>query len=73
MTTKQKSRLFLRPFKLVWDLLALILNLIGRLLAGVLGMLLMIFGIIISLELGCAPVGIPFAVFGLLLMIRSIF
>ena len=73
MPTRQKSPWFLWPFILVWDLLALVLNLIGRVLAGILGLVLMILGITLIITINGAPVGIPFAILGFLLMIRSIF
>ena len=58
---------------LVWDLLALVLRLIGRVLAGILGLALMIFGITLITTVNGAPIGVPFAVLGFLLMIRSLF
>ena len=57
----------------VWNLLALVLNITGRLLAGILGVAFMIAGIALTMTIGGAPVGIPFAILGFLLMIRSIF
>jgi len=73
MPTRQKSPWFLWPFILVWDLLALVLNLIGRVLAGILGLALMILGITLIITINGAPVGIPLSILGFLLMIRSIF
>jgi hypothetical protein len=64
---------FLWPFAVIWNLLALTLNIIGRLLAGILGIVLMILGIVMTLTIAGAPIGIPFAIVGLLLVIRSIF
>jgi hypothetical protein len=45
----------------------------GRLVAAVLGLVLMIVGVILTVTLIAAPVGIPLGLFGLLLMLRSIF
>lgn len=56
----------------LWDLLAFILSLTGRLVAAVLGLALMIVGIILTVTLVAAPVGIPLIVLGFLLMLRSI-
>jgi hypothetical protein len=64
---------FLWPFAALWDLLALLLNITGRILAGLMGVVLMILGIAITLTIVGAPIGIPFAIVGLLLIIRSIF
>jgi hypothetical protein len=70
---EKKTPWFLWPFVALWDLLAFILNLTGRLVAAVLGLALMIVGIILTVTLIAAPVGIPLIIFGLLLMVRSIF
>ena len=73
MPTKKTSPWFLWPFVAVWNLLALVLNITGRVLAGILGVGLMIVGIALTMTVAGAPVGIPFAILGLLLIIRSIF
>ena len=72
MAKKAESWL-LWPFVTIWNLLALVLNITGRVLAGILGVLLMIVGIALTMTVAGAPVGIPLAVLGLLLIIRSIF
>jgi len=72
-TDARRTPWFLWPFVLVWDLLAFVLKLTGRLVAAVLGLVLMIVGVILTVTLIAAPVGIPLALFGLLLMLRSIF
>ena len=64
---------FMWPFMAIWNLLALILNILGRVLAGILGLGLMIVGIALTITVLAAPVGIPIAIFGLLLIIRSVF
>jgi hypothetical protein len=64
---------FLWPFAAVWELLAMVLNVTGRLLAAVLGVALMVVGIVLIVTVVGAPLGIPFVILGLLLMIRSIF
>lgn len=73
MVTKKTSPWFLWPFVAVWNLLALVLNITGRVLAGILGVGLMIVGVALTMTVAGAPVGIPFAILGLLLIIRSIF
>lgn len=70
---KKAESWFLWPFVTIWNLLALVLNITGRVLAGILGVLLMIVGIALTMTVAGAPVGIPLAVLGLLLIIRSIF
>ena len=61
------------PFVVLWGLLSTILNLTGRLVAGVLGLALMIVGIVLTVLVITAPIGMPLIVFGLLLIVRSIF
>ncbi|MBW7991861.1 MAG: hypothetical protein FVQ84_17835 [Planctomycetes bacterium] len=73
MVTKKTELWILWPFVTVWNLLALILNITGRVLAGTLGVGLMIVGVALTMTVAGAPVGIPFAILGLLLIIRSIF
>ena len=69
---RRRAPWFLWPFVALWDLLTWILNLTGRLIAAVLGVVLMVVGIIVTVTVIAAPVGIPLIIFGLLLMIRSI-
>jgi len=75
MLDKQKKKipLLLYPFAVLWALLTFILKLTGRLLAAVLGLVLMIVGIVLTVIIVAAPLGIPFFILGLLLVIRSIF
>ncbi len=61
------------PFYAIWRLLTFVVELIGRLLCGVLGIGLMIAGVAITLSIIGAPVGIPLASVGFLLLVRSIF
>ena len=64
---------FLWPFAALWSLLSFILKLTGRLLAAVLGLVLMIAGVLLTVVIVAAPVGIPLFILGLLLIVRSIF
>ena len=73
MTAKKTAPWFLWPFVVVWDLLALVLNITGRVLAAILGVGLMIVGIALAMTVAGAPIGIPLAILGFLLMIRSVF
>jgi hypothetical protein len=61
------------PFVALWDLLAFILELTGRVLGIVIGLALMIVGILLTATVIALPIGIPLLVLGLLLMLRSIF
>ena len=61
------------PFVVLWRLLAFILEMTGRLIAAILGLVLLIAGIFVSLTVIGAVVGIPLAIFGLMLMVRALF
>jgi hypothetical protein len=74
MTTHERRiPWYLWPFAAVWKLLAVIVELTGRFLAMILGILLMIVGVLISLTFIGAIVGIPLAIVGLLLFLKGIF
>jgi len=70
---QKRTPWYLWPFKAIWDLLAFILNITGRLIAAILGLVLMIVGAILTITLFAAPIGIPLIIFGFLLLVRSIF
>jgi len=65
--------ILLWPFYAIWRLLTFVVELIGRLLCALLGIVLMIAGVTITLSIIGAPVGIPLASVGFLLLVRSIF
>lgn len=75
MTTQSKHHLpwYLWPFVAMWKLLAIIVEMTGRFVAMVLGIVLIMVGVIVSLTIIGAIVGIPLAVVGLLLLLRGIF
>jgi hypothetical protein len=64
---------YLWPFVAVWKLLATIVEMTGRLLAMILGIVLMLAGFLVSLTIVGAIVGIPLAIVGFLLFVRGIF
>jgi len=61
------------PFYAIWKLLTLILNIAGRVICVILGLVMMAAGVAISLSIIGAIVGIPLASFGFLLTIRALF
>jgi hypothetical protein len=61
------------PFYAVWRVLTFVVELIGRMLCGLLGLVLMIAGIAITITVLAAPIGIPIAALGFLLLVRAIF
>lgn len=64
---------FLWPFAAIWRLVAAIVELTGRFVAMVLGIVFILVGVLISLTLIGAIVGIPMALIGLLLFLKGIF
>ena len=75
MTTETKSHIpwYLWPFAALWKLLAVIVEMTGRFVAMVLGIVFIVVGILVSLTIIGAIVGIPLVVIGLLLLLRGIF
>ncbi len=75
MTTETKNHIpwYLWPFAALWKLLAVIVEMTGRFVAMVLGIVFIVVGIIVSLTIVGALVGIPLAFVGLLLLLRGIF
>jgi len=75
MTTENKQHIpwYLWPFAAIWKLLAVIVEMTGRFVAMVLGIVFILVGVIVSLTIVGALVGIPLAFVGLLLLLRGIF
>jgi hypothetical protein len=71
--TERKVPLLLWPFWAIWRLLTLILNLTGRLIAVILGLVLMVVGAILIITIVALPIGIPVAVIGFLMVLRGLF
>ena len=65
--------ILLWPFYAVWRLLTLVLELVGRLICALLGLGLMAAGTAVTLTVLAAPIGIPIAAVGFLLLVRAIF
>lgn len=61
------------PFRAIWRLLTVILELTGRLAAVIIGVVLMIAGTVISVTVIGAALGVPLAVFGFMLVLRGLF
>lgn len=75
MTTHSKSRIpwYLWPFVALWKLIAGIVEFTGRFVAMMLGIVFIVVGVIVSLTIVGAIVGIPLAIIGLLMFLRGIF
>ena len=63
---------FLWPFAALWSLLTGILQVCGRIAAAAVGLTLMVAGGVLSLTIVGAVIGIPMAILGFLLMLRSV-
>jgi len=69
----QNTPWILWPFKALMDLIEGIIKLTGRLVAAVIGLAIMIVGVVLTILVITAPLGIPLIIFGFLLMVRGIF
>ena len=69
--TKNTSCL-LRPFIWLWNFIVYIVMLTGRVMAVVLGLLLILVGGILTVTLIGAIIGIPILIIGVLLVIRGL-
>jgi hypothetical protein len=65
--------ILLWPFYALWRFLSFVLEMIGRRRCAMLGIGLMVGGVAITLSIIGAPVGIPLASIGFLLLVRAIF
>jgi hypothetical protein len=72
MGTKHKTPCLLLPFVAIWNLIIYIVSLTGRLVAILLGLALLLVGAVLTVLLISAPIGIPLALFGLLLIIKGL-
>jgi hypothetical protein len=66
-------KLFLFPVILAFKIVEFIIKLTGRLIAGGLGFIVIIIGIVFTVTLFGAAIGIPLIILGILMMIKSIF
>ncbi len=75
MTIENNGRIpwYLAPFWALWKLVALIVEMTGRLAAMILGAVFMLVGAILSLTVIGAIIGVPLGMVGLLLFARGIF
>jgi hypothetical protein len=73
MANRRRDSWIVWPFQAFWHLIAMIVDLTGRLVAVILGAVLMIVGGLVSLTIVGAIVGIPLAVVGLLIVLRGLF
>jgi len=72
-SARESAPLIFWPVAAVWDLIAFILRVTGRLVAGVLGLVMLAGGALLSFTIVGAPIGVPVAIVGLLLLTRALF
>ena len=70
MDKRKQTPWFLWPFAALWQLTAGILTLTGRLVAALLGLVIMIVGVVLTITVIGAIIGIPLIIFGFLLVVR---
>ena len=73
MLTSRHVPWMLWPFYAVAQLITGILKLTGRLLAALIGFVLLVLGGVLCLTVIGAILGVPLLIFGLMLMVRAIF
>ncbi len=61
------------PFYALWRLLTFVLEALGRVLCGVLGLALMLVGLVVTFTIVGAPLGIALGAIGFLLLMRALF
>ncbi len=72
MINPRNTPCLLRPFVWLWNFIAYIVMLTGRLVAVVLGLVLILAGVILTFTVVGAIVGIPLALIGILLVVRGL-
>ena len=70
---RESAPWFLWPVAALWDLLAFIIRLTGRLIGAVIGLVFLVLGVVFTMTVVGAPIGIPLFIFGLMLLVRSMF
>jgi len=72
-STQSHVPILLWPFYAIWRLLTFILEVVGRLLSALIGIGIMVAGVTITLSVVGAPIGIPLASLGFLMLVRALF
>ena len=75
MSENEEKRLpwLLWPFYAIWRVVSFVFELTGRIICAVIGLALMAAGVAITVTVVAAPIGIPIAAFGFLLLVRALF
>jgi len=65
--------ILLWPLYAIWRLLTFVVEMVGRLICALIGLALMAAGTAITITVLAAPIGIPIAAVGFLLLVRAVF
>ena len=68
MSRRRRDRIILLPFLLLWRLACALVKMIGRLAAIALGVVLIVVGLVLSLTILGAIIGIPMMILGVMLL-----
>lgn len=71
--TARRVPWFLWPFWALWQLIATILSVTGRLVGVILGLVCLIVGTLLTITVVGAILGIPLLILGILLLVRGLF
>lgn len=71
MINPKNTPWLLKPFVWLWNFIAYIVTLTGRLVAVILGLVFMLVGVILTITVVGAIVGIPLFIIGVLLVVRG--
>ncbi len=71
--TESQVPWILWPIYALWKILTFILNVTGRIICAIVGLVLMVMGVAISMSIVGAIIGIPLASFGFLMTVRALF
>lgn len=72
-SARSSAPLIFWPLAALWDLIAFLLRLTGRLIGFAVGLIMVAIGGVLCLTVILIPIGVPLLVVGFLLMIRSVF
>ncbi len=66
---EKRVPILLWPFYAIWRIVTFIFELTGRIICALIGLALMAAGVAITITVVAAPIGIPIAAFGFLLLV----
>ncbi len=72
MINPKKTYWLLRPFVWLWNFIAYIVTITGRLVAVIIGLALLFVGVVLTITVIGAIAGIPLFIIGVLLIVRGL-